>query len=170
MAYEFTKLSSVEAVPVPSSDANVLIEENGIIKKAPKSAVGGGGGAASQIIEFQWDDEGQITNLEDFKKAYENDMTIHIVALTSEYNTSYSVEGILPNIKSYALFYNGYYDAIYSYRTVVTCYDGSYQNVMLGIQYNIGLDTGELNFASVGYWDNQPNGFTIVKCYATDSV
>ena len=39
---EFRKLSDVEIVAEPAESANVLIEENGIIKKAPKTAVGGG--------------------------------------------------------------------------------------------------------------------------------
>lgn len=44
MAYEFKKLSDVVAVETPADTANVLIEEDGVIKKAPKSAVGGAGG------------------------------------------------------------------------------------------------------------------------------
>lgn len=39
---EFKKLSDVEVVAEPAESANVLIEENGVIKKAPKTAVGGG--------------------------------------------------------------------------------------------------------------------------------
>lgn len=42
---EFKKLSEVEAVRAVQDNANVLIEENGVIKKAPKTAVGGGGGS-----------------------------------------------------------------------------------------------------------------------------
>lgn len=41
MAFEFKKLSDVEVVEEPTESANVLIEENGVIKKAPKTAVGG---------------------------------------------------------------------------------------------------------------------------------
>ena len=41
MAYEFKKLSAVEAVEVVGDDASVLIEENGVIKRAPKDEVGG---------------------------------------------------------------------------------------------------------------------------------
>ena len=41
MAYEFKRLSDVEVVAEPSESANVLIEEGGVIKKAPKTAVGG---------------------------------------------------------------------------------------------------------------------------------
>ena len=40
---EFKRLSDVEVVAEPTESANVLIEENGVIKKAPKTAVGGGG-------------------------------------------------------------------------------------------------------------------------------
>lgn len=40
---EFKKLSDVEVVAEPMESANVLIEENGVIKKAPKTAVGGNG-------------------------------------------------------------------------------------------------------------------------------
>lgn len=40
---EFKRLSDVEVVAVPAESANVLIEENGVIKKAPKTAVGGAG-------------------------------------------------------------------------------------------------------------------------------
>lgn len=43
MAYDFKKLSDVEVVAEPAESANVLIEEDGVIKKAPKTAVGGGG-------------------------------------------------------------------------------------------------------------------------------
>ena len=41
MAYEFKKLSDVEVVAEPMETANVLIEENGVIKKTPKTAIGG---------------------------------------------------------------------------------------------------------------------------------
>lgn len=42
---EFKRLSDVEVVAEPTESANVLIEENGVIKKAPKTAVGGAGGS-----------------------------------------------------------------------------------------------------------------------------
>lgn len=42
---EFKKLSDVEIVTELAESANVLIEEDGVIKKAPKTAVGGAGGA-----------------------------------------------------------------------------------------------------------------------------
>lgn len=41
MAYNFKSIADVEVVAEPTESANVLIEENGMIKKAPKTAVGG---------------------------------------------------------------------------------------------------------------------------------
>ena len=53
MAHEFKKLGDVEIAEAISESANVLIEEDGVIKKAPKSAVGGGGdNLCHNIIEY----------------------------------------------------------------------------------------------------------------------
>lgn len=47
---EFKRLSDVEVVAEPIESANVLIEENGVIKKAPKTVVGGGGGETPDLV------------------------------------------------------------------------------------------------------------------------
>lgn len=47
---EFKRLSDVEVVAEPAESANVLIEENGVIKKAPKTAVGGAGGSEPDLV------------------------------------------------------------------------------------------------------------------------
>lgn len=57
MAYEFKKLSDVEIVAEPTDSANVLIEENGVIKKAPKATVGGSSSNADIVLI---DDGGNI--------------------------------------------------------------------------------------------------------------
>lgn len=49
---EFKRLSDVEVVAEPTESANVLIEENGVIKKAPKTAVGGAGGGYDAVIDL----------------------------------------------------------------------------------------------------------------------
>lgn len=41
MAYEFKSLGTVDVVETVTDTANVLIEEDGVIKRAPKSEVGG---------------------------------------------------------------------------------------------------------------------------------
>lgn len=48
---EFKKLSAVEAVQTVSDTASVLIEENGVIKRAPKDEVGGG---AKKELVYKW--------------------------------------------------------------------------------------------------------------------
>lgn len=52
MAYNFKSIADVEVVAEPTESANVLIEEDGVIKKAPKTAVGGAGGEADLVIRF----------------------------------------------------------------------------------------------------------------------
>jgi hypothetical protein len=51
MAYNFKSIADVEIVAEPAESANVLIEENGVIKKAPKTAVGGGNTEWDAIFE-----------------------------------------------------------------------------------------------------------------------
>ena len=54
MAYDFKRLGDVDLVDAPAENANVLIEENGIIKKASKDSVGGGaGGGCDAMITFE---------------------------------------------------------------------------------------------------------------------
>lgn len=50
MAYNFKSIADVEVVAEPTESANVLIEENGVIKKAPKTAVGGAGGSEADLV------------------------------------------------------------------------------------------------------------------------
>lgn len=49
---EFKRLSDVEVVVEPTESANVLIEENGVIKKAPKTAVGGANNGGFIVIDM----------------------------------------------------------------------------------------------------------------------
>lgn len=50
MAYNFKSIADVEIVAEPTESANVLIEEDGVIKKAPKTAVGGAGGLGKHWV------------------------------------------------------------------------------------------------------------------------
>ena len=62
MAYNFKSIADVEIVAEPSKSANVLIEENGEIKRAPKTAVGGAGGGL--YVSF-YSDEWKLTYVPD---------------------------------------------------------------------------------------------------------
>jgi hypothetical protein len=57
MAYNFKSIADVEVVAEPAESANVLIEENGVIKKAPKTAVGGNNGADAVVIQYDIETE-----------------------------------------------------------------------------------------------------------------
>lgn len=50
MSYNFKSIADVEVVEKPTDTANVLIEEDGVIKKAPKTAVGGGVGGYHIVV------------------------------------------------------------------------------------------------------------------------
>lgn len=58
---DFTKLADVESVEEPADGTNVLIEENGVIKKAPKTAVGGSGKLVVKITESVFVDDWKET-------------------------------------------------------------------------------------------------------------
>ena len=55
MALEFKKLSEVTLTEKAVDTANVLIEENGEIKRVPKTEVGGSGSAAIIIKDTEYD-------------------------------------------------------------------------------------------------------------------
>lgn len=59
---EFKRLSDVEVVAEPTESANVLIEEDGVIKKAPKTAVGGNS-KWDAVIEYVYTDDDNYVNL-----------------------------------------------------------------------------------------------------------
>ena len=50
MAVEFKKLASVDTVETATDAANVLIEENGVIKRVPKTEVGGSGVSEPEVV------------------------------------------------------------------------------------------------------------------------
>jgi hypothetical protein len=64
MAYNFKSIADVEVVAEPTESANVLIEENGVIKKAPKTAVGGSDWDAIIKFTIDPDNERDVCTLE----------------------------------------------------------------------------------------------------------
>ena len=50
MAVEFKKLAGVDTVETATDAANVLIEEDGVIKRVPKTEVGGSGGSEPEVV------------------------------------------------------------------------------------------------------------------------
>jgi hypothetical protein len=58
MAYEFQKLSEVEALAEVPEGANALIEVNGDIKRVPGSGLGGGAGKTLVIVDSNFTNGG----------------------------------------------------------------------------------------------------------------
>lgn len=67
---EFKKLSDVEVVAEPTESANVLIEENGVIKKAPVSEVGGGSNFDLDVLITPTLSDGSWIANNEFKTLY----------------------------------------------------------------------------------------------------
>lgn len=96
MAYEFTKLSDVEIAEQPSDAANILIEDNGDIKKVPISSIGdnndnpieepSASGSGVEVIDFVCGGYTYISNLEDVQRAMDERMTIHVI-YTEDYDS-----------------------------------------------------------------------------------
>ena len=85
MAFEFKKLSDVEVVAEPTESANILIEDNGVIKKAPKNAIGGAGGTTggAAIITYTVDGnsvylDGESVNFYDMLEAWESGAILRV--------------------------------------------------------------------------------------------
>ena len=90
---EFKRLSDVEVVAEPAESANVLIEEDGVIKKAPKTAVGGAGGSGcNTYFVVAVDTGGSSTRFvtkgiyEAVKNMLDNYVPIQIIVITNDGN------------------------------------------------------------------------------------
>lgn len=78
MSYNFKSIADVEVVAEPTESANVLIEEDGVIKKAPKTAVGGGNTEWDAVIEYYSDDDYYIKWISgDYQTLYNKLMVEH---------------------------------------------------------------------------------------------
>jgi hypothetical protein len=97
---EFKKLSAVEAVEAVSETANVLIEENGVIKRAAKSEIG----AQADWAEMDENSPAFIKN----KPEYDLDMNVRLARVDVdnnwhfEYDVHYvnSFENILAKLEN----------------------------------------------------------------------
>jgi hypothetical protein len=94
MSYEFKKLSDVDIVETPSETANVLIEEDGVIKKAPKTAVGGNGSNEYDMIVRNECEEEEINAMMD--RGGEIECTV----ISGDFNTIFNKikQGYIPKI------------------------------------------------------------------------
>jgi len=137
---EFKRLSDVEVVAEPTESANVLIEENGVIKKAPKTAVGGNG---------EWD---AVINYDEGTLGSDADVALFVFE-SGNYDTIKAKwdNGELPRV---LIKYTDEYGYIYSHRepSIGITYvkdDSSFNLSFIVSQYsNLPRTAIQLNLAS----------------------
>lgn len=100
---EFKRLSDVEVVAEPAESANVLIEENGVIKKAPKTAVGGGLSIVYNSSEYDDNIGGHVILYasENLYEIVQNAMTLYQIPNIMSYNVT--TEDTLVNVEAACL-------------------------------------------------------------------
>ena len=134
---EFKKLSDVEVIAEPTESANVLIEEDGVIKKAPKTAVGGaGGGSNESVLKIYIND-----NFEDSSN-YTLPDNFYETVLDKFWKEEY------PNIFYYLHIYTGDGDYDFCGLPLSVCYDEGSQCVFIYIlhesyKYMIKIDSSD---------------------------
>lgn len=114
MSYNFKSIADVEVVAEPTESANVLIEEDGVIKKAPKTAVGGGNTEWDAVIEYYSDDD------------------FYIKWISGDYQTLYNklmVEHEIPKVKVISTIY--YYNLYTTICQAQVMYDANNGNILL---------------------------------------
>lgn len=127
MDYDFKKLSAVEQVSEMSDNANVLIEEDGKIKRAPKSQVGGGKYITiyatirdTEIADGEWDHNETAESLSPeayniVRNAYDNDLpsNVYIVEHNIEEYSDGHVDEWTGKTLSYGVSMTEGYDTIW---------------------------------------------------------
>ena len=142
---EFKKLGAVEAVTSVSDTASVLIEEDGVIKRAPKNEVGGG---AKKELVYEWNfsaDEdvyevGENINEDlSWMTQYQEDVSVEIVAEIYAYEYYYNID------EQYDYNYRNLEEAIGISSSRCTPYSNYYVNVP------VPSDNGEFISKNVFY-------------------
>lgn len=119
MAYEFKKLSEAEVVETPADTANVLIEEDGVIKKTPKTAVGGAGVEAGveadMVIYVRQSSAGSIEVTSDNYTIGEGSVDAVFDAIREGRPPVVKVRYKSSNLSAYTAMVNDYTAYVYTY-------------------------------------------------------
>lgn len=125
MAYEFKKLSAVEAIESLTDSANILVEENGVIKKISKDEIGSIKVASTAtvgqtIVVKAVDESGNPIEWEcaDLPKSEESDLP----------------KSEEPDLM---IVFSGYFDAGADIKPQMTVAQGSVSNIAMKLQSNL---------------------------------
>lgn len=165
MSYEFTKLSEVEFAEQPSTEANILIEDNGNIKRTLLSNVGGSGVGVETINFTLAPSYGLINEIELVEQAFENNMTFHLILqsdLTEDSDGMSCTHVSFPRVKDFSLTD----EQQYLYATTVPIWipsEEKFVKVQAGFMFELGADPHAMVMAASGSGVNPK----IKACYAT---
>lgn len=109
MAYNFKSIADVEVVEKPVDTANVLIEEDGVVKKAPMSAVGGAGGGHWIMLNTA---DYTVTTSEGIYEALENFLTNFVPTRVDAFLYRHDEARIDPSIAYYIAYQDNEHDVI----------------------------------------------------------
>ena len=101
MSYNFKSIADTQVVTEPSESVHVLIEENGEIKRAPKTAVGGSGGGETYVIYKNGGDITATEGIYDAVKEFLNDVIANFINIAifenySDYLRCIKIDYIYP--------------------------------------------------------------------------
>lgn len=115
---EFKRLSDVEVVAEPTESANVLIEENGVIKKAPKTAVGSAGGSVEtpdMVIEVVQSSADSIDVSNDNASIVEGSIDAVFGAIRGGRSPKVVIRYVSPDLSGYTAMVNEFPAYTYTY-------------------------------------------------------
>lgn len=171
MSYEFTKLSEVEFAEQPSTEANILIEDNGDIKKTLLANIGSSGsGTGVETIDFTINSYAMM--LEDFesvKKAFSNNMTFHIILKTDAMEEGDGMNLIHVSFPRINEFGNYLTENEYIASTMVPVWlisEEKFISLPVGMIFSIQPEDEQIMAGIQAYWEYEQN-FEIKACYAT---
>ena len=94
MVYNFKSIADVDVVDKPTDTASILLEDNGIIKKAPMAAVGGSGMCGLSIVYDNDNDYNILYASEDLYGTLVEAMNSYQIPNVTLYSVSNNDNGI----------------------------------------------------------------------------
>ena len=148
MSYDFRRLSDVDVVAEPTETANVLIEEIGVIKKTPKTAIGASGGSEwDAVINHIGNDFSVIENYEYESGSYDS--------IKAKWDNGELPKILLKCMHNYGDYY--YYNRVSSNRVVYNTITNNFTICFLVSDYD------NVNDISIGFDINSNGAFELYR-------
>lgn len=162
MAYEFKKLSDVEALAEVPDGALAIVEVNGELKRAP---IGGGNANLEEMmvdldIDYSCGNNYFLATMEQVKKAYDSNMNIYAAGFTDVSGKRYTREFKIINLKDCMSF------SVQSNGDVFGHLKGTDDNFSISINCDSNDYTNSV-ITPISATINLTNGITLTRLYAS---